>query len=70
MTAPTPPFDPTFCTLGDTLCRVRFFTEAEWAALAPGRRPAGAVHRPGSGYVAAVLVADLSGRDSGPWKRD
>jgi hypothetical protein len=58
----TPPLPPEalFCTLGDTLCRVRFFTEAEWEQLPPSRRPAEAVRRPGSGWLAPVPVADFS----------
>jgi hypothetical protein len=50
---------PVFCTLGDTLCRVRVWTERQWEQLDPGRRPAAAVHRPGFGWFAPVPVRDL-----------
>ena len=51
---------PAYCTRGDTLCQLRFWTEAEWDALGPDRRPAGAAHKPGSGWVAAVPVRGFS----------
>ena len=58
-----PPADPKpayYCTLGDTLCRVHFWTEAEWNALPTNQKSAQAVHKPGSGWIAPVPVHGLS----------
>ncbi len=49
-----------FCVDGATLYRLRFWTEAEWAALPSGGRPPRATHRPGVGWVAAVPVETLN----------
>ena len=58
--APDPISPEAFCVDGATLCRLRFWTEAEWAALPPGGRPPRATHRPGVGWVAAVPVETLN----------
>lgn len=46
--------EPVYCTLGDTICRVRIWTEEQWEQLPPERRPAPAEHIPGLGWVAPV----------------
>ena len=51
--------DPAFCVVGETLCRVRVYPEAEWDALPADRRPTPAEHFPGLGWVAAVPAARL-----------
>ena len=58
-TDPLPP-EPIFCTHGDTLCKVLFWTEAEWDRLDPAQRPEGTVHKAGSGWIATVRVNSLS----------
>lgn len=50
----TPPPGPFFCTLGPRLCRLAFWTEAEWDALPPDQRPAVHERVPGLGWVAAL----------------
>lgn len=45
---------PVYCTHGEVLCRVRIWTEAQWAELDEARRPAGAEHVPGVGWAAPV----------------
>jgi hypothetical protein len=45
---------PSYCIVGETLCRVCVWTEEEWATLDPARRPATARHVPGLGWVGAV----------------
>ena len=44
---------PLYCTLGETLCRVRVYDEEQWQALDPDRRPRTAEYVPGLGWVAA-----------------
>jgi hypothetical protein len=51
--APSLP-EPVYCTLGETLCRVRVWTEEEWAALDPADRPTPAEHVPGLGWIVPV----------------
>jgi hypothetical protein len=53
------PPGPLYCVVGDTLCRVRVWTEDEWSRLEPAARPSPAVHVPGLGWVAAELSAGL-----------
>jgi hypothetical protein len=58
-TQANPPRPPAAeCILGETLCRVRVLSEAEWAALPPDRRPRAAEHFPGLGWVVAVAGRD------------
>jgi hypothetical protein len=45
---------------GGMLCAVRFWTEAEWAALPERHRPSGAAHKPGVGWVGPVPVTGLN----------
>ena len=45
---------PVECVVGETLCRVRVLTEAQWEALAPERRPATAEYFPGLGWLVAT----------------
>ena len=45
---------------GAMLSQVRFWTEAEWAALPQGRRPPEGVHCPGRGWFAPVPLAGLN----------
>jgi hypothetical protein len=47
--------DPLLCVVGDTLCRVRVWTEAEWEQIVPADRPSPAVHVPGLGWVGATV---------------
>ena len=52
--AALPPPCPQYCVVGDMLCEVRTWTEAEWAALPPEFRPVVFEHAPGLGWVGAV----------------
>jgi len=45
---------PEYCVVGEMLCVLRIWTEGEWAALPPGRRPAAYEHAPGLGWVGAL----------------
>lgn len=51
-----PGSDLGYCTMGETLCRLRYWTESQWAALPPEHRPAVVEHVPGRGWLAAVPV--------------
>jgi hypothetical protein len=51
---------PLHCTDGETLCRVRVFTEAEWEAMPESERPARSEFVPGVGWVAAVPEQNLN----------
>jgi hypothetical protein len=42
------------CVVGETLCRARVMSEAEWAALPEDRRPRVAEYFPGLGWVVAL----------------
>lgn len=46
---------PIYCVVGDTLCEVRVWSDAEWAQLDPAERPSRVVQVPGLGWVGAVL---------------
>lgn len=46
--------DPILCSVGDTLCEVRVWTEEEWVLIPPSQRPSLASHFPGLGWVGAV----------------
>src|SRR6478736_1362578 len=46
------------CVVGETLCRVRVLSEAEWDALPPERRPRTAERFPGLGWVVATAGRD------------
>jgi hypothetical protein len=46
--------EPTYCIVGDTLCRVCVWTEDEWDRLDPAQRPSTFEHVPGLGWVGAV----------------
>ena len=52
---PQRPFDEEFIPVicGSMLCRLRVWTEEEWAYLADTERPASFVHAPGVGWVGA-----------------
>jgi hypothetical protein len=39
------------CIVGDTIRRVRIWTEKEWAAFDPAERPSPAEHFPGLGWI-------------------
>ena len=43
-----------YCVVGPTLCRVRVWTDAQWADMPERERPATAEHIPGLGWVGAV----------------
>jgi hypothetical protein len=45
---------------GSTLCAVRVWTEAEWAALPEGDRPQRREHFPGFGWVGSDPVAEMN----------
>jgi hypothetical protein len=47
--------EPVFCVIGDTLCRVRVWTEAEWERIDPSVRPSPHIHVPGLGWIGAVV---------------
>ncbi len=47
------------CVIGDTLCRVQFWTEQEWDQLDSGKRPNTAEHLPGRGWIAAVPIGSM-----------
>ena len=49
------PPGPIYCVIGDTICRVRVWSDAEWAAMAPAERPSPSVFVPGLGWVAAEV---------------
>jgi hypothetical protein len=51
---PDPTAGPAYCVVGPTLCRIRVWTESEWAELPEGDRPATREHVPGLGWVGAV----------------
>ena len=51
---------PPLITAGPMLCRLRVWTEAEWAALPARERPSRHVHAPGLGWVGAVPIAGLN----------
>ena len=53
--APTPRPAAVHCVVGDTLCEVRIFGEAEWEAIPPGDRPSPAEYFPGLGWVAPTM---------------
>src|SRR4051794_32254273 len=46
-----------FCAIGETLCEVRVWTEEEWEALPPDRRPSPAEFLDGLGWVGAVVAS-------------
>jgi hypothetical protein len=46
---------PLYCVVGDTLCEVRVWSDAEWEQLDPAERPSRVVSVPGLGWVGAVL---------------
>jgi len=46
---------PIYCVVGDTVCAVRIWSEAEWEELDPSDRPSHAVHVPGLGWVGPVV---------------
>jgi hypothetical protein len=46
--------EPVLCIVGDTLCRVRVFSDAQWERIDPAKRPTTAEYFPGLGWVAAV----------------
>jgi hypothetical protein len=50
--APGPP--PAECVVGDTLCRVRVLSEAQWEALPEADRPTTAAYFPDLGWVIAT----------------
>jgi len=52
--APVP--GPEHCVVGEMLCEVRTWTEAQWATLPPGLRPVVYERIPGLGWVGAVPV--------------
>ena len=45
---------PPYCVVGDRLCEVLIWSEAEWARLGAERNPVVARHVPGLGWVVAV----------------
>jgi len=49
---PTPA--PGYCVVGEMLCEVRTWTEAEWAALPSDLRPLVYEHAPGLGWIGAI----------------
>lgn len=51
--APSKPM-PVFCIVGETVCRVRIWTDAEWERLDVADRPAVVEQVPGLGWVGAV----------------
>jgi hypothetical protein len=46
--------EPIYCVVGDTLCRLRLWTEEEWKQLTPGARPPKHIHVEGLGWLGAV----------------
>lgn len=44
------------CVVGETLCRLLLWSEAEWARLSVEGRPALVEHVPGLGWVGAGLT--------------
>jgi hypothetical protein len=47
-------------TSGPMLCRLRIWTEAEWAVLPDARRPERYTHVPGLGWIGAIPIACLN----------
>lgn len=46
---------PIYCTVGDTLCEIRIWSDEEWEQLDYAARPSRVNHVPGLGWVGAVL---------------
>ena len=59
-TLPGPGAPPVEVLCGPLLCRLRVWSDAEWAALPASERPARADHFPGLGWVGAVPVAAMN----------
>jgi hypothetical protein len=61
-TLPQRPFEDEFMPVicGSMLCRLRVWTEEEWADLQEAERPACFVHAPGLGWVGAVPLYSLN----------
>jgi hypothetical protein len=51
---------PIEVTCGGMLCRLRVWSDSEWAALPVSERPLEWTHVPGLGWVGAVPVASLN----------
>jgi hypothetical protein len=51
---------PIEIVVGATLCRLRVWTEAQWAALPTEERPRQFVHAPGLGWVGGVTTVVLN----------
>jgi hypothetical protein len=51
---------PLFITSGPMLCRLRLWSETQWAALPEPERPAQFVHAPGLGWVGAVPIVCMN----------
>ncbi|MHC5539164.1 hypothetical protein ACYOEI_13180 [Singulisphaera rosea] len=51
---------PMFCIVGETVCRVRIWTDAEWELLDIADRPTVVEQVPGLGWVGAVLSRDVN----------
>jgi hypothetical protein len=64
--APEPEFlppaalTPAYCTAGPQLCRLRVWTEPQYAQRVATERPARTAHVPGLGWVVALPVASLN----------
>jgi hypothetical protein len=52
--------EPVLITSGPMLCRLRIWTEAEWAMLPEAERPAQYTHALGLGWVGAIPTACLN----------
>jgi hypothetical protein len=51
---------PMLITAGPMLCRLRIWTEEEWALLPVANRPTQHTHAPGLGWIGAVPIACLN----------
>jgi hypothetical protein len=62
--------DPLYVIADGTLCRLRVWSEAEWAALPDNRRPLEFVHAPGLGWVGAAPIDEAASLSTSPTSHD
>jgi hypothetical protein len=62
--------DPLSVIADGTLCRLRVWSEGEWAALPEDRRPREFVHAPGLGWVGAAPFDEVDNLSTAPTSPD